>query len=66
MWNPDQTYVAEQARRAELYAAAEMRRAAQDGGTEARMIVRLGQLLERIGAGLQGAAQAPARAAERR
>jgi hypothetical protein len=65
MWNFDGSYQAEGQRRAELYAEAELLRAARGGQVEERLLVRLGRLLERLGAQIQGGAQPASRAAER-
>jgi hypothetical protein len=65
MWNPDQTYAAEQARRMELYAEAELLRAARGNDAKTRLVVRIGRLLEKIGAQLAGEIQAPSHVSKR-
>ncbi len=52
MMNPDQTYAAEQARRAELYYQAELMR--QVGETKPQPAALLGRALRRLGAWLAG------------
>ena len=57
MWNPDMVYQAEQARRAELYAQAEVARAARTAAGGRQLAARLGWALRRIGERLEGAGQ---------
>ena len=64
-WNPDQSYAAEQARGAGLYAVAELLWAARNGNAEPSLIARLTRLLCQIGAQPQGLAQTQPHAAER-
>jgi len=56
MWNPDMIYQAEQARRAELYAQAEIARVRTAVGGR-QLALRLGRALQRIGERLEGADQ---------
>jgi hypothetical protein len=58
MWNPDQVYLAEQARRAELYTEAEQVRQAQTSGVSVSPAALLGRAVRRLSERLV-AAQAP-------
>lgn len=49
MWNPDQIYVVEQARRAELYAEAEQERLLSEPEAALPRIARIASALQRLG-----------------
>jgi hypothetical protein len=57
MWNFDGSYQAEAQRRTELYAEAELLRAARGNDAQTRLVARIGQLIEKIGAQLAGSHQ---------
>jgi hypothetical protein len=54
MWNPDQSYAAEQARAAELRAEAMWRREVGSVDTQRALVKWLGRRLQQLGARLEG------------